>query len=71
MINAANVKLGRPRACPPAAALEVLRLSATRGMGSRAIATELRRRGIDVSRRTVQRVLSRQGVYETPAENES
>ena len=54
---------GRPRACPQDIADEVLRLSRL-GHGTRYIASELRRRGKDVSRRSVQRVVNGEGVYE-------
>ncbi len=55
--------VGRPRACPPEAVLEVLRLSRL-GLGTQAITTDLRRRGFGLSRRSVQRVVRGQGVYE-------
>jgi hypothetical protein len=54
---------GRPRACPPEAILEVLRLSHL-GWGTRSITADLRRRGFDLSRRSVQRVVQGLGVYE-------
>ena len=50
--------VGRPRALDPAALARVLSLHRG-GLGTRAISTELRGTGIDVSRPTIQRELKR------------
>jgi transposase len=62
MIDSVTGRPGRPRACSPEAILEVLRLSDL-GWGTRSITSELKRRGIDLSRRSVQRVVNGEGVY--------
>ncbi len=53
-----NRPVGRPRALDSAALERVLSLHRS-GLGTRAISTELRGTGIDVSRPTVQRELKR------------
>lgn len=55
-------RLGRPRSLSSADLQRVLSLYRG-GLGTRAIAGEMRKAGVDVSRPTVQRALAKRGVY--------